>query len=104
MLRAGLPAPVPQWEVSDDGGKLIGRVDFGWPELRTVGEFDGRLKYGRLLRAGQSAADAVFDEKIREDALRGQGLAVVRWTWADLDTFDAVAERLRRAQQSSRRR
>ncbi len=97
LLRAGLPAPVPQWEVIDAGGRLVGRVDFGWPELRTVGEFDGRLKYGRLLRAGESAGDVVFDEKIREDALRGEDLAVVRWTWADLDRFDPVAERLRRS-------
>jgi hypothetical protein len=80
MLRAGLPPPVPQWEVTDDGGPLVGRVDFGWPELRTVGEFDGRQKYGRLLRDGQSAADAVYDEKLREDALRAEGLSVVRWT------------------------
>ncbi len=96
LWRSGLPAPVPQWEVRSAGGLFIGRVDFGWPELCTVGEFDGRVKYGRLLRPGQDAGDAVFDEKLREDALRGQQLSMVRWTWDDLGRFEPVAARLRR--------
>ncbi|MDT7621951.1 MAG: hypothetical protein QOF99_2852 [Pseudonocardiales bacterium] len=96
LSRAGMPVPVPQWEVHRQG-VLLGRVDFGWPELNTVGEFDGRIKYGRLLRPGQAPGDAVFEEKRREDALRDHGLRVVRWCWDDLDTFDAVADRLRRA-------
>ncbi len=95
IARAGLPAPVPQWEVTA-AGVLVGRVDFGWPELRTVGEFDGRVKYGRLLRPGESPADAVYREKLREDALRAEDLGVVRWGWADLGRFDGVAARLRR--------
>jgi hypothetical protein len=97
LIRAGLPEPVPQLPVHDGRGVLVGRVDFGWPELRTVGEFDGRAKYGRLLRPGQDPADAVYAEKLREDRLRAQGLAVVRWTWADLDHFAPVADRLRAA-------
>lgn len=96
LWRSGLPAPVPQWEVRSADGSFVGRVDFGWPELRTVGEFDGRVKYGRLLRPGREAGDAVFDEKLREDALRGELLSVVRWTWDDLGRFEAVAARLRR--------
>jgi hypothetical protein len=76
--RAGLPPPVLQWKVTDRDGELIGRTDFGWPQLRTVGEFDGRVKYGRLLRPGQQPGDAVFAEKLREDRLRDQGLSVVR--------------------------
>jgi predicted transcriptional regulator of viral defense system len=96
MAQAGLPPPVPQWVVRDHGGRLVGRTDFGWPLLRTVGEFDGRAKYGRLRRPGQSAADAVVAEKLREDALRDQDLAVVRWTWADLADFGSTAARLRR--------
>jgi hypothetical protein len=39
----------------------------------------------------------VFAEKRREDALREEGLNVVRWTWRDLDRFGAVAERIQRA-------
>jgi hypothetical protein len=94
--RAGLPAPELQWEVWSARGLRLGRVDFWWRGSRTVGEFDGRVKYGRLLRPGQDPGEAVFQEKLREDALRDEGLHVVRWTWQDLDSFAAVVDRLRR--------
>ncbi|WP_300007742.1 type IV toxin-antitoxin system AbiEi family antitoxin domain-containing protein [Pseudonocardia sp.] len=96
MWLAGLPAPVLQFEVRGPDGRLLGIVDFGWPELRTVGEFDGRVKYGRLLRPGRHPEDAVFAEKLREDAIRGTDLGMVRWTWPDLDRFEPVAQRLHR--------
>ena len=95
IAKVGLPAPILQWELRDGVGHLVGYTDFGWPELRTVGEFDGRVKYGRLLRSGQEPGDAVFAEKLREDRIRALGLAVVRWTWPDLDNFALVANRLR---------
>ncbi|HVH20821.1 MAG TPA: hypothetical protein VNA11_00035 [Pseudonocardia sp.] len=95
IAGAGLPAPVLQWAVRDRAGRLVGYTDFGWPELHTVGEFDGRVKYGRLLRSGQDAGDSVFAEKVREDRLRDLGLAVVRWTWSDLTDFTPTADRLR---------
>lgn len=91
IWRAGLPAPELQWVV--DG---VGRADFGWPARRTVGEFDGLVTYGRLLRPGQDPADVVVAEKLREDALRAAGLGVARWTWAELDPFTVVVKRLRR--------
>jgi hypothetical protein len=97
IAGAGLPAPVLQWEVRAGDGRRLGRTDFGWPDRGVVGEFDGRAKYGRLLRPGQEPGDAVFAEKRREDALRAVGLRVVRWTWADLDDFDPVAVALRAA-------
>ena len=94
--QAGLPKPILQWKATDRGGELIGYTDFGWPQLRTVGEFDGQVNYGRLLRPGQEPGDVVFAEKLREDRLRDQGLSVVRWTWSDLTRFAPVADRLRR--------
>lgn len=96
MARSGLPAPVLQWEVTSQVGRL-GRVDFAWPGLGVVGEFDGQVKYGKYLRPGQSPGDAVFAEKQREDRIRDEGLRVVRWVWAELRHFAAVAERIRRA-------
>jgi hypothetical protein len=95
IARAGLSAPLLQWEVRRTDGTFVGRVDFGWPRLRTVGEFDGRVKYGKLLRPGQDPADVVHQEKLREDALRAEDLGVVRWTWPDLSRFAPVATRLR---------
>lgn len=97
LRRLGLPRPELQVPVTDGQGRLVGRCDFGWAEHRTVGEFDGRVKYGRFLRPGQTAADAVYEEKIREDAIRDMGWQVARWTWLDLDRPRILAERLGRA-------
>ncbi|MGI5125553.1 type IV toxin-antitoxin system AbiEi family antitoxin domain-containing protein [Pseudonocardia sp. CA-107938] len=91
IAAAGLPTPGLQWPVPGTPYE----TDFVWYEQRTVGEFDGRVKYGRLLRTGQDPGDVVFEEKRREDVIRDQGLAVVRWTWAELDAFAPVAHRLR---------
>jgi hypothetical protein len=95
-IAAGLPAPVLQYEVWAAGRRRIGWTDFGWPKFRTVGEFDGRVKYGRLLKPGEEPGDAVYAEKLREDDLRDQDLGVVRWTWPEISCFDVVAQRLRR--------
>jgi hypothetical protein len=87
IARLGLPTPLPQWEVWNPYGQLVGRVDFGWPPWRVVGEFDGRTKYGRLLLPGQHPGEVVYQEKLREDELRAEQLTVVRWTWRDLTHF-----------------
>lgn len=93
--RAGLPAPVQQRHVYDGLGGWLATVDFWWDGApAVVGEFDGKVKYGRSLRPGRSEGDAVFEEKIREDLLRAENLAVVRWTWRDLDDFAPTARRL----------
>jgi hypothetical protein len=95
IAAAGLPMPVLQWEVRAAAtGRFIGRVDVGWPELRTAGEFDGLIKYGRTLRPGQDVAEVLVEEKRREDALRDEDLAVVRWIWSDLANFAPTAKRL----------
>ena len=52
--RLGVPAPIPQFEVWHRG-MLVGRADFGWQEFRTLVEFDGKQKYGSLLKSGQTA-------------------------------------------------
>jgi len=101
MWAGGLPMPTLQYEVYD-GGQLLGVCDFCWPELGLLGEFDGRVKYGRLLKPGQDPGDAVFSEKIREDALREvTGFSMVRWTWPDLAAPRVTCERIRRALERS---
>ena len=84
-----------QWEVTDEHGFLAGIVDFGWPEHGVLGEFDGKVKYGRLLKPGQSASDIVFAEKQREDRLREiTGFTVRRFVWDDLSRPVITAQRL----------
>ena len=97
LHTAMVPPPQPQFEVRDRRGKLVGRADFGWQAQRTLGEFDGRVKYGRLLKPGESAGDVIYREKLREDALRDLDWQVVRWTSAELMTFGLVTQRLERA-------
>lgn len=92
-----LPSPELQFEVYDETGALAGIADFAWPEHRLLGEFDGRVKYGRYLRAGEQAHDAVFREKRREDRLRElTGWAMIRFTWQDLHDPAGTATRIRR--------
>jgi hypothetical protein len=93
--RAGLPVPALQERIRTARGTY--ETDFWWKDVATVGEFDGRVKYGRLLKPGQDAGEVVFAEKLREDSLRAAGCEVVRWTWAELADFDTVVSRLHEA-------
>jgi hypothetical protein len=97
MFRAlGLPAFESQGNVYLDGGRFLGRVDFFDEEHGVLGEFDGRVKYGRLLNPGQEPGDAVFKEKQREDTMRDPGFHMARWIWDEIDV-PATGDRLRRA-------
>lgn len=97
----GLPAPELQYPVFD-GGELVGITDFAWPEYGLLGEFDGRVKYGRYLRPGEDPGDAVFREKQREDRIRQiTGWRFIRLTWVmlacPLETAALVRSMLRQA-------
>ena len=71
MHEAGLPAPDVQIEVrSGVTGAQVARSDFGWHERRTVGEFDGFVKYGRLLRP---ASNPVTSSSRRRSARTASG-------------------------------
>ena len=91
-----------QYEIRTSG-RLVARTDFAWEDVRLVGEFDGRVKYGRLLRPGQTPGDALFEEKLREDAIRDTDHSVVRWCWDDLSQPSALGTRVRRALTRARR-
>ncbi|MGL5851434.1 MAG: type IV toxin-antitoxin system AbiEi family antitoxin domain-containing protein [Phycicoccus sp.] len=90
LAGAGI-AVVPQYEVRDESGALVGRVDFLVEGTRVVIEFDGKVKYG------SGDADVLWREKKREDRLRRLGYVVVRLTWADLETPGVVVARVRAA-------
>jgi hypothetical protein len=92
-----LPAPQLQYEVRDRKGRLIGSTDFAWEGQRLLGEFDGMIKYGRLVREGETPFQVVTREKAREDALReATRFGMIRLTWSDLDRPAATADRIRR--------
>lgn len=93
----GMPAPQLQYEVYDADGELVGITDWAWPDLGTLGEFDGFLKYGRLLKPGRDPGDVVFDEKKREDKLREvTGHLMIRLIWADYANPAEIGVRLSR--------
>ena len=97
-FREGLPMPEPQYEVRGPNGEFIGRVDFAWPEHGVFLEFDGKVKYEKLLRDGERASDVVVREKAREqDICRVTGWRCVRITWSDLAHPARTAAVIRRA-------
>lgn len=86
FFHSGIPAPIPQFEVYSADGRLVGTCDWGWPEHELLGEFDGKIKYGRLLKDGQDPGSVVFAEKQREDALReATGMSMIRISWSDYE-------------------
>jgi hypothetical protein len=97
MWQQHLPEPQLQFKVYDEHGVLVGITDFAWPEYGLLGEFDGRIKYGRLLKEGQTASDVVVREKEREDRLREvTRWLMIRYTWGDLFIPEVTAARTRR--------
>jgi hypothetical protein len=102
MWQQALPMPDLQYDVFDGVGNLAGTTDFAWEKHKLLGEFDGKVKYGRLLRPGEDPSDAVFREKKREDLLRElTGWRFIRLVWADLyrplETAARIRSMLRRA-------
>ena len=71
--------------------------DIVLPDLGILLEFDGREKYLRWRRPGESLADCILREKAREDRIREvTGLRVLRVTWADLESPERLRHRILR--------
>ncbi|HYF72322.1 MAG TPA: hypothetical protein VD864_05850 [Nocardioides sp.] len=97
-FREGLPMPEPQHEIRDATGRVVARVDFAWPDLGVFLEFDGKVKYEKLLKEGQRASDAVWAEKRREEMIcRLTGWRCIRISWADLENPVRTAAMIRQA-------
>ena len=97
-FREQLPMPEPQYVVRDDSGRIVGRVDFAWPELGVFLEFDGNVKYEKFLREGERPSDVVVREKEREQEIcRITGWRCIRISWADLAHPARTAAMIRRA-------
>lgn len=90
----GLPKPVLQQEFRSRSGGFVGRADFWMEDFATIGEFDGRSKYGL---SGNPAIEDLAREKDREDELRDLGQQMVRWTDSVLGQPFVLVDRFRRA-------
>jgi len=91
-----LPAPELQVDFYDEKG-YIGTVDFYWPELGLIGEFDGLSKYGelRLYQRDMTLKQILMDEKRREDRLRRVSRDFVRLDWPKIENRRVLSEFLR---------
>ncbi|WP_372734566.1 hypothetical protein [Nocardioides sp.] len=99
IWQQGLPAPIPQYRVLHPvTGEVVAIVDFAWPELNVFLEFDGKVKYEKLLKDGESPSDVVVREKRREELVsRLTGWRCVRIVWADLYRPEQTAAAIRSA-------
>ncbi len=94
--RHQIPRPIPQVEVRDESGRLVGRVDFAWPDLGAFAEVDGKEKYLLYRRPGESLDDFLMREKRREETIcQMTGWVCIRITWADLARPEVLAQRIR---------
>lgn len=80
IAQLDLPMPTLQREFRNGDDEVDARVDFDWEEFGVCGEFDGEVKYGRLLKPGQSVEKVIGFEKQREELLRTHGRWTIRWT------------------------
>jgi hypothetical protein len=80
----GLPAPVLQYEVVEDGVWLA-RVDLAWPEHRLIVEYDGEYHFEGL---------QIVKDDARLAALVAAGWRVIRLSAANLRQMDDVISRI----------
>lgn len=86
-VRAGLPAPVPQFVVVTSG-QFLGRVDLAWPEHRLIVEYEGAYHFDQM---------QIRRDDRRYERLVAAGWRVIRLSAADLRDLDAVVHRIARA-------
>ncbi|GAA1929264.1 type IV toxin-antitoxin system AbiEi family antitoxin domain-containing protein [Nocardioides hwasunensis] len=99
-----LPRPTPQVPVLDEHGREFARVDFAWPELGVFLEFDGRIKYERYRREGETLEAFLMREKKREERIcQLTGWVCLRIGWADLERPVSTCTRIRNVLESNRR-
>ena len=83
IRQCGFEDPDLQVEFRDSEGRMP--VDFCWPRIHTVAEFDGKVKYTREQFTGGDPGEVVWKEKRRQDRLRRLGLDVERITTYEVE-------------------
>lgn len=97
MWTQHIPRPVPQFVLRDGAGAIVARLDFAWPELGVYLEVDGKTKYTKYVRDGETAVDVILREKQREAWVQETtGWVVIRVVWSDLFRPEQTAARIRR--------
>lgn len=95
LIAGGVTDFESQVEIRDAQGRKVARVDF-LVCRRVAVEPDGRVKY--------TDPDALWKEKLREDAIRELGYEVVRLTWAEVERVDHVRRKVQAALDRSMKR
>jgi len=72
FAQAGLPTPIPQYEIVARDGSFVGRVDFAFPEARLAIEVDGY--------AFHSSRKDWERDRVRQNELVALGWFVLRTT------------------------
>lgn len=90
LVRAGLPRPVTQIPVTNQWGRVVRRIDMGWPEWLVGAEYDGEQHWKDPRQHG--------DDIDRLEFLAAKGWLIVRVSAVQLRyRQDAVVERVRLA-------
>jgi len=84
---AGLPHPIPQYEVFD-GGLFLGQVDLAWPEVKLIVEYEGAYHFDEL---------QIHSDDARYEAMVAAGWRVIRLSSIDLRDLDGVVARVKAA-------
>ena len=70
LVRSGLPRPVTQIPVTDDRGRVVRRIDMGYPECMVGVEYDGERHF--------TNPDDYANDIERLEFLAGRGWTIVR--------------------------
>lgn len=90
----GFPRPELQRRFLVEGHQR--ETDFYWEEHDAIGESDGKGKYfDPRLRGGLTTEQVVYEEKLREDALRRQVRHFTRWDFRIGMSQSRLGDRLR---------
>jgi hypothetical protein len=95
-FRAGLPAPIPQYEVRTPDGHLVAVLDFAWPALGAYVETNGKIKYLELLEPNEKPGDVIERERRREELVHQlTSFRALHVGWGDLAMPHATELRVR---------
>jgi hypothetical protein len=95
FAEAGLPAPVLQARFWDGSRWMAERVDFWWPDYRTIGEADGLGKFEAATAAERRRRPRRHQQ--REHRLADRDLEIVHFGWEDVGRPTDLADRFRAA-------